>query len=252
MRILAALQDLMPARKHTRMRAAGVAVLLCWPAAAAAQTVISARAGLLNYTDGCVLLDGKHIEFERSRLIHLLPGQPLRTENGNAEVMLGPEVFLRLGFESEGEMASTDLGAPQVRLRNGSALIDANGLAKESPVSVLVGDIEVRLVKKGLYRLDMPPEGPHTLTVWDGQAVIVAGNRKRTISEKHDVELGESLKDLSARRVEHRKDDALDRWSSERASTIARLNGEMLRKVVEEEDSQQRGFRWPRGSILRR
>lgn len=233
----------MPARTHGWLQvAATVTVALCLRADMHAQTVISVRAGLLNYTEGCVLLDGKHLESRRTRLIHLVPGQQLRTESGHAEIMLGPEIFLRLGLWSEAEMVSTDLAAPQVRLRGGSALIDANGLTDQNPVSVLVGNVEVRLVKKGLYRVDMPLQGPQAVTVWDGEALVVAERRKKTIPERHELKLDEDPKNLVARRVEHANKDALDAWNHERASTIADLNGELLRKQVEA-DRQEKEFR---------
>jgi len=228
-----------------------------WPVAAAAtasflflavspaQTVISARAGLLNHLSGCVILDGNHIEASRLRLTHLIPGRHLRTEDGHAEVMLGPEVFLRLGFESEIEMVSTDLEAPQVRLLSGSALIDANGLTAREPVSVLLGRHEVRLVKKGLYRLDIPREGPEAVTVWNGRAVVAGDSRERTIRERHAVELGGDVKNLAPRRVLRSKNDALDDWSAERATAIAHINGEMLRKQIEE-DHTDKNFGLPR------
>jgi hypothetical protein len=232
----------MPARTYGWLQvAATLTAALCLPAGLPAQTIISVRAGLLNYTEGCVLLDGTHLESKRTRLIHLVPGQHLRTEDGHAEIMLGPEIFLRLGFESEAEMVSTELEAPQVRLWAGSALIDANGLTDQSPVSVLVGNFEVRLVKKGLYRVDMPGKGPQIVTVRNGQALVATENRKKTIPEKHQVELGENIKNLVARRVEHSKKDALDNWNRQRASTIAELNGELLRKQVEE-DRHEKDF----------
>lgn len=236
----------MPVPTHGWLPLAAVVIAaLCRSAGAPAQTVISARAGLLNYISGCVLLDGKHIEPGRLRFIHLTPGQNLRTEDGHAEVMLGPEVFLRLGFESELEMVSTDLASPQVRLRGGSVLIDANGLTAREPVSVLVGHGQVRLVRKGLYRLDVPRKGPETLTVWDGRAVIVGESREKIIAEKRAVDLGADVKNLVPRRVERSKSDALDEWSSQRASAIAQVNGDLLRKQLEE-DHNDKTFGLPR------
>ena len=232
----------MPARTYGWLQVAAVTAALCLPANLPAQTIISARAGLLHYTDGCVLLDGKHLEFKRSRLIHIVPGQRLRTGDGYAEIMLGPEIFLRLGFESEAEMVSTDLAAPQVRLRGGSALIDANGLTDQSPVAILAGNVEVRLVRKGLYRVDMPAAGPQALTVRSGRAIVVAENRKKTIPDNHEVELGENPKQFEARRIAPRREDALDGWSRERAAAIAELNGELLRKQFEE-DRKEKDFR---------
>jgi hypothetical protein len=233
----------MPARIHGWLRlAATVTLLLGAMAGARAQTVISVRAGLLSHARGCVLVDGKHLEPNCVRLLHLVPGQLLQTESGMAEVMLGPEIFLRLGFWSEAEMISTDLAAPQLRLRRGSAVIDANGLTDQSPVSVLVGGYELRLVKKGLYRVDIPLEGPRAFTVWNGQALVVAENGKKAIPERHGVELGENPKGLVARRLEPARKDALDNWNHDRASEIAELNGELLRKQVEQ-DRQEKEFR---------
>jgi hypothetical protein len=191
-----------------------------------------------------VLLDEKHIEPGRLRLTHLIPGQRLRTEDGYAEVMLGPEVFLRLGFGSELEMVSTDLEAPQVLLLNGSALIDANGLTARKPVSVLVADSEVRLVRKGLYRVNIPNQGPETATVWDGRAVVIAGSGEKTLFERHTVELAADGKSLAPRRVERSQNDPLDDWSSERATAIAHINGEMLRRQVD--DDRDKSFGLPR------
>jgi hypothetical protein len=233
----------MPAQTYRCLQvAAVVAAALYSPAQLLAQTVISARAGLLNFTQGCVLLDGKHIEFSRSRVVHLVPGQRLRTEDGHAEIMLGPQVFLRLGFESEAEMVSTDLAEPQVRLWGGSAMIDADGLTNDGPVTVLAGKAEVRLVKKGLYRVDLPAEGPHGVTVRNGRAVVVIENHKRTIPERHELEIGEEAGQLETRRIGARKEDALDGWNHERASAIAELNGELLRKQLEE-DRQEKDMR---------
>ncbi len=233
----------MPARTHALLRlAATVTVAFCLRGEVRAQTIISVRAGLLNHTEGCVLLDGKHIEAKLSRLKHLVPGQHLQTEDGHAEIMLGPEIFMRLGFESEAEMVSTDLASPQVRLGAGSAVIDANGLTDQNPVSVLVGNVELRLVKKGLYRVDMPSEGQPIFAVRNGQAIVVKENQKKAIPEKHLVELGGNARNLVARRIEDSRKDALDDWNHERASTIADLNGELLRKLLDQ-DRQDKDFR---------
>lgn len=231
----------MSAQTHGRLAVAAAALaLLLTPAGTPAQIIISVRAGLLNYTDGCVLLEGKHIEYEPTHVVHLLPKQQLRTGDGYAEVLLGPEIFLRIGFESQIEMVSTDLTSPQVRLVKGLALIDANGLTDQGPLSVLVNDNEVRLVKKGLYRIELPKNGPGSLMVWDGQAIVVGTDRKKAIPERHQVELAGNIKDLAARRAERSKDDPLDMWSRERASTIAEVNGEMLRKQAEEDRRDER------------
>ena len=66
--------------------------------------------------------------------------------------------------------------------------------------------------------------------------------RPKTIPEKHELEIGEEAGQLETRRMGARKEDALDGWNHERASAIAELNGELLRKQLEE-DRQEKDMR---------
>jgi len=61
-----------------------------------AQSVISAHSGVINYTEGTVNLDGKAIRLELTKVSDVKTGQTLAAEDGRAEVLLTPGVFLRL------------------------------------------------------------------------------------------------------------------------------------------------------------
>jgi hypothetical protein len=74
----------------------GLALFALCGTALYAQSVLSARAGLLHYVEGEVLLDGKPAEVDLASFPSMKTGSVLRTADGRAEVLLNPGVFLRM------------------------------------------------------------------------------------------------------------------------------------------------------------
>ncbi|HEU0124317.1 MAG TPA: hypothetical protein VFQ91_27555, partial [Bryobacteraceae bacterium] len=69
------------------------------------QSVISAKAGVVHYTEGdvAILAGGKSTPVEThtgGKFTEMKDGQELTTTEGRAEVLLNPGVFLRLGENS--------------------------------------------------------------------------------------------------------------------------------------------------------
>src|SRR5713226_3930888 len=79
-----------------------------------AQTVISAHSGLIHYVEGRVLLDGKPVEVKITSFPEIKEGKEFRTEDGRAEVLLNPGVFLRMGENSAIRMVSNKLSDSRV------------------------------------------------------------------------------------------------------------------------------------------
>src|SRR5712664_4112631 len=79
-----------------------------------AQSVISAHSGLIHYVEGRVLLDGKPVEVKLTAFPELKEKMELRTEDGRAEVLLNPGVFLRLGENSAVRMVTNKLSDSQM------------------------------------------------------------------------------------------------------------------------------------------
>ena len=92
---------------------------------ASAQPVISARAGLIQLTDGSVFLDDQRLEQRAAKFDQMKEGSELRTQDGRAEVLLTPGTFLRIGNDSAIRMVSNRLVDTRVRLLNGAAIVDA-------------------------------------------------------------------------------------------------------------------------------
>src|ERR1700731_2611898 len=89
-----------------------------------AQSVISAHSGLIHYVEGRVLLDGKPVEVSLTAFPEVKQGMELRSEDGRAEVLLNPGVFLRLAENSSIRMVSNKLDDSRVEFLSGSAVIE--------------------------------------------------------------------------------------------------------------------------------
>ncbi len=67
---------------------------------ACAQYVISAHAGVVQYVEGRAFLNDQAIEPKFGQFPDIKENQEFRTEEGRAEILLTPGVFLRLGENS--------------------------------------------------------------------------------------------------------------------------------------------------------
>src|ERR1039458_7667041 len=90
--------------------ALGVLALAAGSIAALAQSaVISARSGLIHYVEGQVYLGDQLVETKFGVFPEVKENQQLKTEEGRAEVLLTPGVFLRLGENSSFRMITNRL-----------------------------------------------------------------------------------------------------------------------------------------------
>src|ERR1700730_3166842 len=101
----------------------GVAVLAgATSFVASAQSVISAKSGLIHYVEGRAYLNDQLIESKFGEFPDVKENQQLRTEEGRAEILLTPGVFLRLGENSAIRMVTNRLIDTRLELLSGSAL----------------------------------------------------------------------------------------------------------------------------------
>src|SRR5579884_808545 len=71
--------------------------LAVFSATSFAQSVVSARSGVIHFSEGSVFLDGQPVEQKFGRFAEMKAGSELRTDWGHAEVLLTPGMFLRIG-----------------------------------------------------------------------------------------------------------------------------------------------------------
>src|SRR5579872_2549364 len=86
-------------------------VLLAGASLAMADTKSTAVPGTVNYVEGEVALDGQSLPAKLNGSTLLGTNQVLDTGQGNAELLLTPGVYFRLGANSEARMVSPGIAA---------------------------------------------------------------------------------------------------------------------------------------------
>ena len=203
-----------------RLTCAAITVITLAGLPAYAQSVISAHSGLIHYVEGRVLLDGKPVEVKITAFPEIKEGKEFRTEDGRAEVLLNPGVFLRMGENSALRMVSNKLSDTQVEFLSGSIIIESSGdlAQKEDAVSILYKASTVHLRKKGIYRFDSDPA---QLRVTSGEAEVETGSNVLIVRSGKMVAFDGAV---TVEKFNAKEGDALSRWSMRRAEGIALAN----------------------------
>ncbi len=182
---------------------------------ASGQSVISTRAGLINFSEGLVFVDGHPLTRKFGAYERLKNGSTLVTDSGRAEVLLTPNTYLRVGEKSSIRMVSDELSDPRVEILAGSAALDSESASPASSVELTFHDSTIRLVKPGRYRIDADPP---QLRVFAGEAEVSKGGDSVKLESSQLMPLeGASV----VKRFTEGSDGLLDIWADERHSLIA-------------------------------
>ena len=151
-------------------------------AALAQSVVISARSGLIHYVEGQVYLGDQAVETKFGIFPEVKENQQLKTEEGRAEVLLTPGVFLRLGENSSFRMITNRLIDTRLEFLSGSAVVEAEDFGKDNSVTVVYKDAtrascEERRLPVGCR--------PAELRVFDGSAEVTSGDETVEVKEGH-------------------------------------------------------------------
>lgn len=186
-------------------------VLFC--VRASAQSVISAHSGLVNVFEGDISIDGRPVPEINGRFPEIPQGSLLTTNDGRAEILLAPEVFLWLGRHSAMRMQRNSLADIRVELLEGAAIIQSSRLPSDNAVTLIQSEFQVRLSAQSLYRIDASFE----LTVLHGEANVTNGLESFILT-------GPRRFMFPSRLIATPSDgepDSLDQWALERRQTIA-------------------------------
>jgi hypothetical protein len=204
------------------MKSAGFFVALVLVALSAAnapaQSVISAQSGMINYTEGQVLLNDRDIEIASGRFPQARVQDVLSTKEGRAEVLLNPGSFLRVGENSSIRLASSSLTRPSVEVLSGSVVLEVAAEGKDELVTLTWKDAVLSLVKHGVFRLDTDPA---VLRVFDGEVSVSSPGHQATVGKGKMLPFDGTWASV---RFDAEQTDSLDRWSGRRASYLAMAN----------------------------
>jgi hypothetical protein len=100
-----------------------------------AQSVISVRSGLINFSERAVFIDNQAVVIRSGRYVSMKDGSTLLTRDGRAELLLTPNAYLWIGQNSGLLMISGDRSGTQVELLSGSAILDSGNALADAPMS---------------------------------------------------------------------------------------------------------------------
>ena len=133
------------------MRKIGFAAMLAALVSLPSWGSVPAHPGMLNYVEGQADIDGKPVTNKSVGNADVEQGQVIETGKGNAEILLTPGVFLRLGNNSALRMQNPGLANTSVELLHGTALVEATDIRKANDIEIIDHGTTTTLDKNGLY-----------------------------------------------------------------------------------------------------
>ena len=188
-----------------------------------------ARPGSLNYVEGQVSVGNQTVNAKSIGSVELEPGQSLSTGAGKAELLLTPGVFFRVGDNSSARMISPNLTDTEVELVHGNATVEVTDLYRENNLRVVEDGKSTQLVKNGLYDFDADND---QVRVFDGQAMVLDGNKQVKIKAGHEVSFHDEPLKTQKFDKQALESTELYRWTSLRSSYLAEANVDAARTYV--------------------
>ncbi len=211
---------------------AGLVILgfgaLFFPALGPAQTITSAHSGTVHYFEGDVSIEGQVLVAKPARFPELKLQEVLRTGQGRAELLLTPGVFLRVAENSAVRMLDNRLLSTRVEVVSGSAMVESEDprmSIKDSPVTLVYRDYEVRMVKHGLVEVNADPA---EVKVFKGEAEVSAAANRAVIKEGRLVPLAAGL---VAEKFDAKTADDLYLWARDRSESLSAANMASARSI---------------------
>lgn len=203
-----------------------VAILALGTFSISAQPVVSAKSGLVSYIEGKVFNGDQELQPSLTSFPEVKEKMVLRTTEGRAEVLLTPGVFLRLGENSSFRMITNRLIDTRLELLTGSAVVEADEVAKDTNLTIVADKATIMIAKHGLYRFDMEPA---RVKVFEGVASVSTGEQTTPVAAGKALRLDTTT--ASVEKFDKEATDALDRWSKRRAENVAMANVSSAKQV---------------------
>ena len=197
---------------------------------ALAQNVISAKSGMIHYTEGDVTIDDGAIEPKRGQFAELKNGQILKTAEGRAEMLLGPSAFLRLAENSSVLMLDNRLSDTRVQILSGSVMVECLEVLKGNNTTLVAATVPMVIRKAGLFRVDLTQNADAFLRVHAGEVAVGAPDKPMIAKKGSAVALGATLQ---ASKFDPKLSDGLYRWASMRSDSLSLANLSAARGMMD-------------------
>jgi len=205
--------------------------------------VISARAGGVNSVMGRVMVtrQGQAAQLLTSQ-DNLSAGDSVATgQASQAEVLLNPGSYLRVGENSEFTLVDNSLNNLVLKLVKGSAIIEATaGEDADLQINVLANQQHFVIIRSGIYRINVQP-GSTELLVRKGR--VLTGVNSREVVKGGTRVTYAAAGPLTAK-LDKKDQDQFDLWSKQRAETLARANEKISNRAVYGYLASMSPFEW--------
>jgi hypothetical protein len=183
--------------------------------------------GIVNYSEGQVVLDGKTLAADAARSAVVAPGQVLQTEKGRAEVLLTPGVFLRIGENSAVKIEAVSGQDVRLELLRGEALVEVDQMVRGRRLDLIDKGADARLERSGVYRFNASEPA---IAVYFGRVRVEDDRRGISLRPGQELPLN-GASALRPQKIARAETDALYAWSKSRAgyaSQVSEWTGENL------------------------
>ncbi|HEX7297072.1 MAG TPA: FecR family protein [Pyrinomonadaceae bacterium] len=212
--------------------------------------VISAKAGGINAVSGQAAVHGKGESDWQQLMVtdDLNSGDRVRTAgDGRVEILLNPGSYLRVGADSELELANNSLENLELRLLRGVAIVEATGVdGVELNINISTPHTKLAIVRQGLYRLSVTP-GDNTTELIVRKGRVLLGSSQTKVKGGNKVVFSGanvSVAKLTDEEKKKKNRDEMDLWSAERAKSLALANQRITGRMMTSAFSSWRGFGW--------
>jgi len=197
--------------------------------------VISARAGGVNAVTGRATMR-PHGNSEWQLLTikeDLETGDVVRTGlDGRVEMLLNPGSYMRIGENSEFELADSSLENLEVRLIRGTAIVEVTGADDEELfIGITTPHARLSIVRRGLYRFNVVPGNTTELIVRKGRVMLEDSHTKVKGGNKVVFSSG-SFSVAKLENVDKKDSDTFESWSKDRAQTLAKENSRISGRTL--------------------
>lgn len=203
-------------------------ILLAAVLIAPAMGANTALPGTLSYIEGQAYIGDQQLNSKSIGSVELQPGQSLTTENGKAEILLTPGVFLRVGDNSTVTMVSSNLTNTEADLVKGQATVEVAEIHPYNNLQIGADGAHTRMLKDGLYGFDADQR---QVLVMKGEAEVQNNDQNIKVKSGHRLDLNStgSLKTVKFDKDAYEASD-LYRFSQLRSQYLAEANVEMARQ----------------------
>jgi hypothetical protein len=186
--------------------------------AAMAQNAISAKAGLVHYAEGDVIVAGRPVEKKVGVFTTMRAGETMSTAEGRAEVLMSPGVFVRVSENTTFKLVNAELSDVRLELASGVLIVEAADSIKENKLTITANGATLSPRKDGVFTVDAS-EG--SVRLWNGELSVGQDGRETLLKGGRQLALTAGA---SPEKFDADSTDALYRWAKRRSSYIALAN----------------------------